>query len=748
MKKSLFLSLTGISFVCATQIQSIKFDGLNYLSEQVATDISGLRVGQELTGENTNLAITNLFSQGYFSDVYITENKGDVTVFVKEKSTIAKIDIENVVTNDRDQIVKLIGIKAGQMYDDFVVKTAKERVRQYYEAKGFFDTNVEIKAIPLNEKSVHLIVMVNRGENITIKNVNLVGADYLDYDDIEPAVANKERELFGWLWGFNDGKLNSFELPNDVGRIQEEYYKKGFLDATVSNPVLNADLNSYTADLTYYINEGERYKVSSVDIEIPSEVDIDKEKLLKSLKLEPGDKMNSSWLRKDIKKIEEKVADKGYAYVKVIPQTRQNREEKLVDILYVVQPEEKVYIRNVVISGNDKTEDKVIRREMYLTEGNLYSKTDYTDSLNALKRTGYFDEVEIKENRVGENELDLEVVVKEAPTGSITGGIGYGSSDGILLSGSISDRNLFGTGLSGTFSVEKSDDQLSGRIGLTNPRLFDSEYSLGGSIYANDYEWSDYKEKSYGLNLSVGRKLGRYTSASLTYVIERSEIEGLDAYYKKAGYLNGKNIKSSLIPSISFNNTDDYFIPRSGVIASASVEYAGLGGDIEFVKSKANFNWYFGLKEYFDWDLIFRYRAGAGYIWADNEEKLPINEKLFLGGMKSIRGYDSRSIPKSVICLDADHCKYIDIGGKKSFNNSFELSYPLIERLKMRLVGFFDYGMIGNDSWNEEYRYSAGGGIEWQTAIGPLQLYFVKPLNKKPHDETNSFEFNIGARFN
>lgn len=750
MKKSLFLSLAGISMACATQIQSIKFDGLNYLSEQVAKDISGLKIGQEITGENTNLAITNLFSQGYFSDVYISENKGDVTIFVKEKPTIAKVDIENVVTNDRDQILQLIGIKAGQMYDEFVIKTAKERVRQYYEAKGFFDTVVEIKAIPLNESSVHVIAIVNRGENITIKNVNLVGADYLDYDDIEPAVANKERELFGWLWGFNDGKVNSFELPNDVGRIQEEYFKKGFLDATVSNPILNADLNSYTADLTYYINEGERYKVNSVDIEIPSEVNIDKDKLIKSLKLEAGDKMNSSWLRRDIRKIEEKVADLGYAYVRVIPQTRQNQEEKLVDILYVVQPEAKVYIRNVIISGNDKTEDKVIRREMYLTEGNLYSKTDYTDSLNALKRTGYFDDVEIKETRVGENELDLEVVVKEAPTGSITGGIGYGSSDGVLLNAGISDRNLFGTGLSGTFSVEKSDDQLSGRIGLTNPRLFDSEYSLGGTIYANDYEWNDYEEKSYGFTTTIGRKLGRYTNVSLTYVIEQSKIEGLSEYYKKAGYLNGKNLKSSIIPAISFNNTDDYFIPRSGIAANTSLEYAGLGGDIEFVKSRTNFNWYFGLKDYLDFDLIFRYKASLGYIWADDEKKLPINEKLFLGGMRSIRGYDSRSIPKSIICLDnsGDYCRYIDIGGKKSFNNSIELSYPLIERLKMRLVGFFDYGMIGDDSWNEEKRYSTGVGIEWQTAIGPLQLYFVKPLNKKSYDETNSFEFSIGAKFN
>ena len=749
MKKNIFLLLAGVSVALSAQIKSVNFEGLNYLSPKVAQDISGLKIGDTITGENTNAAISNLFAQGYFNDVYIKENSGNITIVVDEKPTIAKVDIENVVSNDREQITQLIGIKPGQMYDEVAIARAKERVKQYYEVKGFFDTVVETKALPVheNQKSVQVVFMVNRGENIIIENVNLVGADKLDYGDIEPAVANKERELFGWLWGFNDGKVKIHELPNDPARIQEEYYKKGYLDAEVSNPILNADINSYTADLTYYVKEGNRYRVGTVDIEAPDEVEINKEKMIKSFKLESGDKMNSEFLRRDMKKLEEAVADQGFAYVRVLPQTRQDPETNTVDIKYVVVPERKVYIRNVTISGNDKTADKVIRREMYLTEGNLYSRTDYTDSLNALKRTGYFEEVEIKETRVGDNEIDLEVVVQEAPTGSITGGIGYSSSDGILLSAGISDRNVFGTGLKGEISVEKSDDSISGRIGLTNPRIFDSEYSLGGTIYANDYEWSDYSEKSIGFTGTLGRKLGRYTSASLSYIIEQTKIEGLDAYYAAAGYRNGKSIKSALIPAITFNNTDDYFLPRSGAIASASVEYAGLGGDIEFTKARANLNWYFGMKDYINWDIIFRYKAAAGYIWNDDRDKLPINEKLFLGGMKSIRGYDSRSIPKSEVCIGANQCKFIETGGMQSFNNSFELSFPLIDRLKMRLVAFFDYGMIGDNSWDEEIRYSAGGGLEWMTPIGPLQLYLVKPLNKQPNDETNSFEFNIGARF-
>lgn len=751
MKKSVFLLLVGgLSVACATQIKSIKFEGLRHLSPQVAQQISGLKVGDQITGENTNAAISNLFAQGYFSDVYISEQGGDVTINVTEKPTIAKVEIKNVVTNDRDKINELIGLRPGQVYDEVAVKKAETRIKQYYEVKGFFDTVVEFYPKPINDdKSVILLTIeVNRGENIIIDKVNLVGADKLDYGDIEPSVANKEREILGWMWGFNDGKVKTAELPSDANRIQEEYYKKGYLDAQVSEPLLNADMNNYTADLTYYISEGERYKVSSVDIEYPADkIKLDKEKVLDDFKLEKGDTMNSAWLRRDMEKLETLVADQGYAYVRVVPKTKQNKEERTVDITYEVIPEDKVYIRNVTISGNDKTEDKVIRREMYLTEGNLYSKTDYNDSLSSLKRTGYFDEVEIKENRVSNDKIDLEVVVKEAPTGSITGGIGYGSDDGLLLSGGISDRNVFGTGLHGAFSVEKSDDALSGRISLTNPRVFDSEYSLGGAIFANDYDWNDYDEKSYGFSITGGRKLGRYTDASLTYYFEKSEIKGLNQYYAAAGYQDGKNLKSSIIPAITFNNTDDYYLPRSGVIASTSLEYAGLGGDIEYTKARGSFNYYFGLRDYIDYDIIFRYKAAAGYIW-ETGKKIPINEKLFLGGMKNVRGYDSRSIPKKQICLAANNCRYIETGGMQSFNNSFELSFPVIDRLKMRFVSFFDYGMIGDNSWNEEERYSAGAGIEWMTPMGPLQLYFVKPLNKKPHDDTNSFEFSIGSRFN
>ncbi len=756
MKKSVFLLLLGAVLANAEQITSINFKGLVHLSPETAKEIMGLKVGDELNVDSTDRAIAKLFRQGYFDDIYIENEGGDVTVTVKEKPSIARIDIKGVVTNDKTAIDGLINIKQGNMYDELAIERAKERIRQYYESKGYFDTVIDVTKEPVagNESSLFVTMNINRGENIIIENVNLVGAKLFDYDDVEPVVANKEREFMGWMWGRNDGKVKLFELPNDPARIQDKYYQKGYLDATVSNPYLNAYMDNYTADLTYYVTEGEQYRVSSVDIEAPEFLELDKEKILKGFRLESGDVMNSARLRQDMKKLDDMVADKGYAFVRINPKTEKNVEDKTVSIVYEVVPDEKVYIRNVQISGNDRTVDRVVRRELYLTEGNLYSRTDLQDSKDALKRTSYFDEVEIEEQRVGANQVDLLVKVKEASTGSISGGIGYGSSDGLLLNASVSDTNVFGSGLKGVISVDRSDNELSGQIGLTNPRLFDSEYSLGGTLYANDYSWNNYDEKSYGLNVVVGRKLTRNLSASLGYIIEQSRISGLSDVLKTVGYKDGKSLKSSLIPSITYNSTDDYYLPRTGIIASTSLEFAGVGGDEKFLKSRTNFNWYQGIREWVDYDLIFRFKSSFGKIW--DRGWVPINERLYLGGIRNLRGFESRTVSPKVKVSSGS---WYETGGDTSFNSSAELSFPLIERVKMRGVLFVDYGVIRGRIANVtapgivDYvdgrisRYSAGAGIEWVTPMGPLQLIFAKPLKKQDGDDTSTFEFTIGQRF-
>lgn len=726
-------------FLNAANIKDIQFSGLYHLSNETALNLIGLKIGEELNEARINTAILNLYKQNYFQNIIVEENNGILTFKLKEKPSVAKVTITGIASNDRKHLDALLGIKRGTLLDETSLKEAKERIKGYYEAKSYFDTVVEVKQKKLeNSDSLELEFIVNRGENIIIDKVHLSGGKELSYSDIEPAVTNKEREFMGWMWGRNDGKLKVFELGNDSARISDEYMKEGFLDVQVSSPFLKTYTDSYRADLTYFIKEGEPYKIVDIQIKNPLFSDEENQEILEELESQVKDIINIEDVRKDLKTIETKSADLGYAFVQVFPDIQKNSETHEASISFQVVPNEKVYIRNVIISGNSRTVDRVVRRELFLTEGNLYHRTDLKESINALRRTSYFESVEIKEERVDETHIDLIVEVKEAATGAISGGIGYSSSDGLLLNASLSDSNIFGSGIKSSVSIDKSDKTLSGRINITNPRIADSEYSLGSSLYSNDYEWDEYSEQNYGFDITLGRQFWRYFNASVTYNLEQSDIYYLSPTLLRTGYQLGESIKSSISPAISFNNTDDFYLPRSGIIASSALEFAGVGGDQQFLYSKTSFNFYQGLEDYIGYDLIYRYKANFYKVW--DQGYLPINQRVYLGGMRSIRGFENRTVSPRNEWGD-------EVGGTIAFANSFELSFPLIDRIKLRGSVFFDYGAIGRSRLDEMQRMSTGVGVEWITPIGPLQVVFAKPLNDKPGDDTSTFEFSLGTRF-
>ncbi|EEU7926657.1 TPA: outer membrane protein assembly factor BamA [Campylobacter coli] len=723
----------------AAVIKEIKFNGLNHLSNASALNLTGLKIGETINLDKINTAILNLYKQNYFENIAVEENNGILNIIVTEKPSIAKISITGIASNDRKQVENILGIKRGTLFDEASAKEASERIKAYYEAKSYFDTIVEYRKKTLeNTEGLELEFIVNRGENIVINNVNLSGAKEFSYSDIEPSIVNKEKEFMGWMWGRNDGKLKIFELSNDSARISDEYMKKGYLDVQVSSPYLKTYTDTYQANLTYFIKEGKPYKIESISIENPLFSEEENIQNVKNLRSTQGKLINIEDIRKDVKTIETQSADLGYAFAEVYPDIQKNDQTQEASVVFKVIPHDKVYIRNVIISGNSRTVDRVVRRELYITEGNLYNRTDLSESTNALRRTSYFDDVEIKEEKVDDTHIDLIVNVKEASTGAISGGIGYGSSDGLLLNASLSDTNIFGSGIKSSVSVDKSDDTLSGRISLINPRILDSQYSLGGTLYSNDYEWDNYSEKNYGFDITLGRQFARYYNVSLTYNLEQSDIYHLSPTLLRTGYELGKTIKSSITPAITFNNTDDYYLPRKGIIASTSLEYAGLGGDQEFLSSSSKFNFYQGLQDYIGYDLIYRYKASFYKVW--DEGYLPINQRIYLGGIRSLRGFESRTVSPKNEWGD-------EVGGTIAFANSVELSFPLIDRIKLRGSVFFDYGMIGNKNLDEIQRMSTGLGIEWITPIGPLQLVFAKPLNDKKGDDTNTFEFNLGTRF-
>ncbi|MDR0666472.1 MAG: outer membrane protein assembly factor BamA [Campylobacteraceae bacterium] len=743
--KKVLLSLACIAALgdtmCAKQINDIKFEGLLYLSPETAIDMMGLKIGQQINIDTIDNALKTLFRQQYFEDIWIDEQNETLIVHVREKPIVSKVDIEGVGDSDKESINSFSNVKKGEIYDIDKIEFAKEQIKKFYELKGFFDTVVDAETSRLNERSIEIKFIINRGENIIIKSVDIHGANKLDYSDFESSLANKEREFMGWMWGRNDGKVNLFELEQDASKIRDAYYKEGYLDANVSAPYLRVSFDNYNAKLEYKVDEGEKYKVGDITITIPEGL-IDIEKTIKNFALQKKDIFDITKLRKDTGTLENMIADQGYAYVKVYPDINKDIQNNIVDIAYTVTPADKVYIRDVRIMGNSATIDRVIRRDVFLAPKDLYNRTDLRDSRDALRRTGYFEDVTIKEERISKDEIDLVVEVKERQTGTLGGGIGYGSSDGFLINAYVSENNLFGSGVSTSIDVERSDKELSGSISAANPRIFDSVYSLSGSIYRKDYDYYDYDELTSGFYINVGRKLGRYMSVGARYTYETSELSDISAALKHdidkdtSGYL-AKTLKSSITPSLSFNNTDDYYLPRRGIAASTAFEFAGLGGEQEFMKSTTKFAAFYGLEDSIGFDLILRYKAQFG--WIGDKGYLPYNEKLYLGGVGSLRGFESSSVsPKN-----EDGAL---TGGKISFLNSIELSFPMVERIKMRGALFVDYGMIGNDDF-EEKRASAGAAIEWISPMGPIQFIFAKPIKKEDGDRVSSFEFTMGRTF-
>ena len=734
MRKIFFILILIVLSLNARTIEKIRFNGLLHISDQMAREIIGFNEGSKFNIEMIDESVKNFYKQNFFKDIIVEENNGVLTYNFKEKPVIAFVEISGM-GNKADNLMEFIKLKKGDIYDKTKVKKAKEIILQYLEATGKFDSVVEEDIEWINEDSLKLTLVVNKGEEITIRKVNVIGANKYQFSDYQNKLKNKEREFMGWFIGRNNGKIDIFALNTDYRKIEDYYKRRGYLDVKVSPPLLKVDFAGYFADLTYQISEGESYIIESVEFkQSPNVIDITN--LKEELWTQAGDRFNIIYLRKDLKTIENLVGDKGYAFVRIFPEIKRNNGK--ASIIINIIPNEKVTIRKVLISGNRRTLDRVIRREIYLSEGQIYSQTDMRDSRNALRRTGFFDKVTISKRRVSQTEMDLLVDVKEARTGNIVAGIGYGSFDGLMFNFKISDKNVFGSGIDVSANLDYSSRSTLGSLRYFNPRLNDTRFSYGGSIFSRTFNGYDYDQKTEGFSQTIGRKLTRNLNSSFTYKLTRTELSNLSDGLDKDLYRKGETIKSAIIPALSYNSTDDYFVPRNGIRARVSYEYAGVGGDEKYSKQNYTFSAYYGLEDIIDYDLIFRFKSRLRF--AQDLGYLPINEKLYLGGVGSVRGYRSYSLSPR----DKNSNR---TGGRKSANLALEASFPLVPSAKMRLVLFYDRGWIGEDNFNEIQRAGTGVATEWFSPVGPIMFIFSRALMEEVGDSTSNFEFKIGRTF-
>ncbi len=768
MIKKIVLSWMLIgSVLFAQKITQVQFVGLAHLSPSVAMEIADIRKGDQMNSQKIDQSIKNFFDQGYFKDVWVDKQGGTLIYHFKEKKAIANVEIKGYGSGDDGKdLLKTIGIKKGDLYDERRIHKAIKTLISRLEAKGNYDSVVEVEKTPVGERAISVIFHVNKGEKIKIKKVNFMGASELSHGDLETDLVNQEQDFMGWMPFLSNGDVKVEQLEYDSFRVKDTYMKHGFLDAYVSKPLMRVDYSSYSAEIDYQIKEGVQYRVGKVSVAQNIE-GLDSNGLASELILREGRIFNITRMRKDMKMLKEAAGNLGYAYAKVHPQMNKNPQAKIINLQYMIQPGARVTINDVLISGNNSTKDRVIRRYIYLAPGDAYNATDLTDSKKALGRTGFFEKVDIQSQRVSADKVNLLVKVKEAATGTISAGGGYGSYEGFMLNASVSDKNIFGSGINSSVGFDISKISTNYNLSFTNPRVWDSLYSLGLSVYKKKYEYYNFTQDQLGGTLMLGREFMRHFHASVGvgYVDNQSEendnqivsSDGNVTFYDEYGFYNDKYKKTSLYFNLSFDNTDDYYVPREGMLASVRFEYASLDGDDynatagsgeesgygTFIKTNAKLGLYYGLNDWIDYDLILRFKARATVISSDEDEKLPIAEKLYMGGIGSVRGFD----PYSLTPLSDPNDLNSRTGGKKRASASVEASIPLSEAAKMRLAFFYDYGMIGEDSFNEIERSSYGVVLEWQSAFGPINLVFAKAIDPEEFDRTSTFEFSMGTKF-
>ena len=771
--KKISLSLAFIAFFALTSyaqtINEIQYNGLIRISPLIANEIAKIKVGDKLTQKAVNDAIVAFYAQDYFDDISVSFEKGTLTFHFKEKPSVNNIEIKGFGSeSETEDIKKALGIKRGDTYDIHKEKMAKAEIINALETKGLYGSVVEVTAMRI-EDSMNLTFNVNKGEKIIIRKSYYQGAT-LDKDDLEGFSANRERHSWlGWLPWFPSGEVKLKELEYDNLRVQDVYMQRGYLDANVSQGLLNADFTNFNATLLYKVVEGERYKVSDIIISKADDIEniFDNEELESLLKLEKDEYFNIQTMRNDMEILKSHIMDKGYAYAVISPDLDKDTENKSVIVKYNITIGKEVHINDITITGNTVSSDRIVRRELIIAPGDIYSITNIRKSENALRRSGFFDKVNISEIRLDEKSMNLLIEVAEGRTGEVMAGIGYGSYDKFMINGSLRERNLFGTGIGVSFQINWSKYNQLYNVGLSNPRIFDSEYSASINVFHSYYKsyystgWysgedTDYVENTTGFNISVGRNLTDELSASLTYGFSVSTMSGFSTMRSYADYYPTTGIwKSYLTPGLYFDNTDDYYFPKNGAIIQASSDFVGLGGNARYAKLYGKIGLYYHLRNLINFDLILRYKAQIGAIFAYNKKEelmtrtqkqgIPITDTFYLGGIGTVRGYNSSRVSPKEMCGQYE-CL---IGGRFMFANSVELSFGLIEAINMRLAGFFDYGMVGRNKFDEIAVMSAGLAIEWISPIGPL--VFVVPFAINPprayRDEVSKFEFTMGTRF-
>jgi outer membrane protein insertion porin family len=716
-----------------------------------------------------------IYRMGFFEDVQAEISPdGVLTYMVKEKPYVREIKIQGNAQLARDKIETALGVTPRTILDRGRVGEGVDKVRKLYNEQGYVNAKVDYALSVESNNQAVLVVDIVEGTRLLIKKVSFEGNQTFSDGELRGLMATKEEWLFSFIT--NRGVLDRDILTNDVAILSNHYYDHGYIDHKIDEPIILRDRDGL--EVVIRIDEGQQYRVGKV--EIGGELIQDGKQMLKQIKLTSGQIFRGSRLRDDISMISDMYSNKGFAFVQVEPVTQINAPEKKVDVALMITKGPPVYFNRILIAGNTKTRDKVVRRELEATEQELFSGSKITQSRNALQRTGYFEDVQFTTKKTDQPDtVDLLVDVKEGPTGTFSIGAGYSGGDGFLFNASIAERNLFGRGqtANGTFSLgSKRQDFI---LSYNEPYLYDTKLALGVDAFNTERDFTDFKERKIGMALNTSYpfknvslpffgirrsdvskgsdELTRdapltmwdYMRGSMSYELTREKISDVDADAPVSIQdEKGTSLTSAVTPGITYDSRDHFFNPSEGTKSGFAVKFAGLGGDNRFIKSDISARWYYPLLKDPSWGGSYVFSVGGtlGYgIGFDqpssSKYELPLFERYFPGGINSVRGFQDRSLgPKE----DGDV-----VGGDKQAIVNFEIHFPIAEQYGLRGLAFLDIGQAFKESESisfNAFRRSVGVGARWMSPFGPLRVELGFPLNKQSGDETSVLGFSVGAQ--
>ena len=657
-----------------------------------------------------------------------------------------EVQIEGKKKISEEKLQEVISVKARQPLDIWAVEEDVEKIEKRYREEGYYHAKVESRVAPLEAGEVKVVYHIQERRKVVIRRVAFSGNTAFSGEDLTSVMESREYGAFSWLSG--KGAFNREALEMDLERIRAHYLDWGYIQIKVAGPYLFFGPERDWVDVAFEIEEGEQFWVGNIAVR--GEDPLNPEDLLPALKTREGKVFSRSRLSEDIYWLTEKFSDLGYALANIDPASRVDVEKKLVNIVFEVEKGDLVYFDRIRIEGNTKTRDKVIRRELKVKEGQLFSGSRLRESRRRVYALGFFEDVSIGTEPVGGEKMAISVGVKERPTGAASAGIGYSSVDRLVGTAQLSFGNLMGRGQKLRFITEFGSRKQTFDLGFQDPYFLDTQFGLNVNLYNTSREYTDYTQTDQGVSVRAGYLVTDNTRVHLGYRLDDVALTDIQESVPS-------DFEGGMTSSMSFGFTRDTrdhpWDPTRGQMESATVEGAGglLGGENEFVKLSLLGRIHFPLPLGSTLMLNGRWGYGMGI----GGERLPFTERYFLGGLNSVRGYDYRSlgpeieVPRS-FSDPASLTTQIIRGGNKMVVLNAELLFPLIREAGMKGLLFFDAGNAYDESeryFSRPLRMGYVFGVRWFSPLGPLRFEWGYPIDKKVWERSSVFEFSIGTFF-